>query len=181
MLAFTGGVLFPSWSKAAALAWLSSFERWWRRVPEVTWQVKDRGVTELGFNQGSLTLAMTMAQGTWVTQLAGHLTSAQVMISWSVGLSPVSGSVLTAQSLEPALDSVSPSLCPSPGHALSLSLKKWINIKKKSIHTCIHTSIHKFKKIETWRIKEFTYQSRKKFHVEDLIPKRWRQTRVAFS
>ena len=38
------------------------------------------------------------------------------------GSSPASGSVLTAQSLEPALDSVSPSLCPSPAHVLSFSL-----------------------------------------------------------
>ena len=37
-------------------------------------------------------------------------TSAQVMISWSVSSSPTSGSVLTAQSLEPVSDSVSPSL-----------------------------------------------------------------------
>ena len=34
-----------------------------------------------------------------------------------------------AQSLEPVSDSVSPSLCPSPAHALSVSLSK-INIKK---------------------------------------------------
>ena len=51
------------------------------------------------------------------------LTSAQVMISWFVGLSPALGSVLTAQSLEPASDSVSPSLCPSPALTLSLSQK----------------------------------------------------------
>ena len=37
-------------------------------------------------------------------------TSAQVMISWVMGLSPALVSVLTAQSLEPALASVSPSL-----------------------------------------------------------------------
>ena len=51
---------------------------------------------------------------------------AQVIISQFMGLSPVLGSVLTAQSLEPALDSVSPSLslCPSStcAHARSLSL-----------------------------------------------------------
>ena len=35
-------------------------------------------------------------------------TSAQVMISHSVGSSPALGSVLTAQSLEPTSDSVSP-------------------------------------------------------------------------
>ena len=47
--------------------------------------------------------------GAWVAQLVKCLTSAQVMISQLVGSSPVSGSVLTAQSLEPASDSVSPS------------------------------------------------------------------------
>ena len=41
-------------------------------------------------------------------------TLAQVMISQFVGLSPASGSVLTAQGLEPALDSVSPSLSAPP-------------------------------------------------------------------
>ena len=48
----------------------------------------------------------------------------QVMILWFVSSSPASGSGLTAQSLETASDSVSPSLslCPSPAHALSLSL-----------------------------------------------------------
>ena len=52
-------------------------------------------------------------------------TSAQVMISWFTGSSLASGSVLTAQSLEPASDSVSASLslCPSPAHALALSQK----------------------------------------------------------
>ena len=52
-------------------------------------------------------------------------TSAQVMISLLVGSSPASGSVLTARRPEPASDSVSPtpSVCPSPAHTLSLSLK----------------------------------------------------------
>ena len=53
-----------------------------------------------------------------------HPTSAQVMISRSVSSSPATGSVLTVQNLEPASDSVSPSLCPSPVHALSLSVSK---------------------------------------------------------
>ena len=39
-----------------------------------------------------------------------HPASAQVMISRSMSSGPVSGSVLTAQSLEPVSDSVSPSL-----------------------------------------------------------------------
>ena len=48
--------------------------------------------------------------GAWVAQSVGCPTLAQVMISKSMGSSPhsMSGSVLTAQSLEPASDSVSP-------------------------------------------------------------------------
>ena len=46
----------------------------------------------------------------------------QAMISQLMSSSPASGSVLTTQSPEPASDSVSPSLCPSPAHALCLSL-----------------------------------------------------------
>ena len=45
-----------------------------------------------------------------------------------VSSSPASGSVLSAQSLEPASDSVSPSLSDPPLLSLSLSLSK-INIK----------------------------------------------------
>ena len=41
--------------------------------------------------------------GVWVVQSVEHLTSPQVMISQFVGSNPVSGTVLTAQSLEPAL------------------------------------------------------------------------------
>ena len=48
------------------------------------------------------------------------LTSSQVMISQFVGSSLASGSVLTAQSLYPALDSVPPSL--SAPHPLMLML-----------------------------------------------------------
>ena len=51
-----------------------------------------------------------MHGGAWVAQSVKHLTSAQVLISRSVSWSPASGSVLTAQSLEPASDSVSPPL-----------------------------------------------------------------------
>ena len=61
----------------------------------------------------------------WVARSVKHPTLAQDMISHSVSLNPASGSVLTAsraQSLERALDPVSLSLCPSPTHALSLSL-----------------------------------------------------------
>ena len=61
--------------------------------------------------------------GAWVAQSVKLPILAQVMISQLVSSSPKSGSVLTAQSLEPALDSVSPSLCPSPACSLSLSQK----------------------------------------------------------
>ena len=65
--------------------------------------------------------------GAWVAQSVERPTSAQVMILRFVGSSPTSGSVLTAQSWDPALESVSPSLCPFPNHALCvcvcLSLK----------------------------------------------------------
>ena len=61
-------------------------------------------------------------RGAWVAQSVEHLTSAQVMISWSVGLSPTSGSVLMARSLEPASDSVPPSLSAPPLLMLCLSL-----------------------------------------------------------
>ena len=68
-------------------------------------------------------------RGSWVAQSVKRLTSAQVTISWSVGLSPLSGSVLTAQSLEPALDPVSPSVsAPHPACALSFSLSEIRNV-----------------------------------------------------
>ena len=66
-------------------------------------------------------------RGTWVAQLVKGLTLVQVMISRLMSSSPTSSSVLTAWSLEPTLDSVSPSLYPSPTHALSLSVPKKIN------------------------------------------------------
>ena len=62
-------------------------------------------------------------RGTWAAQSVKHPTLAQVMTSQSVGLSPASGSVMTAQSLEPASDSVSPSLSAPPLLTLSLCLK----------------------------------------------------------
>ena len=58
---------------------------------------------------------------------AKYLTLAQVMISQFVSSSPSLGSVLTAQSLEPALDSVPPSLSAPP--LLTVSLPK-LNTKK---------------------------------------------------
>ena len=77
-----------------------------------------------------LLLIVTIGAPGWLGWVNVHPTSAQVMISQSVSLSPVSGSVLTAQSLELASDSVSPSLCPSPAHALSLSLSLSLSSQK---------------------------------------------------
>ena len=60
----------------------------------------------------------TSTWGAWLALLA----SAQVMISRFVSLSPVSGSMLTAQSLEPTSD-LSPSLSAPPPFTFCLSLK----------------------------------------------------------
>ena len=69
-------------------------------------------------------LKININRGAWVAQSVKRPASAQVMISRFVSLSPISGSVLTARSLEPASDyvslSLSLSLCPSPACALSL-------------------------------------------------------------
>ena len=62
--------------------------------------------------------------GAWVAEPIECPTSAQVTISPSVGSSPASGSVLTAQSLEPVADSVSPSLSDPPPFMLCLSLSQ---------------------------------------------------------
>ena len=60
-------------------------------------------------------------RGSWVAPLVKHLTLAQVMISCFLSSRLALGSVLTAQSLEPALDSVSPSLSAPPSLMLCLS------------------------------------------------------------
>ena len=60
--------------------------------------------------------------GGWGVHSVKRPTLAQVMISRLVGSSPAWGSVLTAGSLEPALDFVSPSLSAAPQLTLSVSL-----------------------------------------------------------
>ena len=57
-----------------------------------------------------------------MAQSVERLTSVCVMISQFVSSSPASGSALTAQSLEPASESVSPSLSAPPPLMLCLSL-----------------------------------------------------------
>ena len=74
----------------------------------------------------------------WVVQSVEHPASVQVMISQLVGSSPTLGSV-------------SPSLCPSPAHALALSLF----LKNK--HTYIHTYICKNKMLKVPSSKSFEF------------------------
>ena len=57
------------------------------------------------------------------------------MILRFVGSSPVSGSVRTARSLEPASDSVSPSLSTSPLLAFSVCLSVSLSLSQKSTAT----------------------------------------------
>ena len=77
------------------------------------------------------TLKILILRDAWVGNSVGCLSWAQVMISQSMSSSPASGSMLTAQSLGPASDSVSPSLSAPPLLELSLSLSlSKINIKK---------------------------------------------------
>ena len=72
-----------------------------------------------------------MPWGAWVAQSVERPTLAHVMISQSVSSSPASGSVLTAQSLEPAPDSVSPSLSAPPLLMLCLSLSLSLSLSQK--------------------------------------------------
>ena len=72
----------------------------------------------------SIILNYVYGWGAWMAQSVKHPTSAQVRISRSGSSSPVLGSVLTAQSLEPVSDSVSPSLSDPPPFMLCLSLSQ---------------------------------------------------------
>ena len=65
-----------------------------------------------------------MHRGAWVVQSGKGPTLAQVRISQFVGASLASSPVLTAQSLEPASDSVPPSLSAPPPLVLCLSLSQ---------------------------------------------------------
>ena len=70
-------------------------------------------------------LTLCDTRGVWVAQSVKRPTSAQVMISRSVSSSPTSGSgLMMAQSLEPASDSVSPSLSLTLPRSCSVSVSK---------------------------------------------------------
>ena len=69
-----------------------------------------------------------------MAQLVKHLTLAQVMISQFMASIPVLGSVLTAGSLEPTLDSVSPSPPVPTLRTLGLSLSLSLSLSKINKH-----------------------------------------------
>ena len=71
----------------------------------------------------SLTVNTVNLHSTWVAQSVKRPTVAQVVILHFMSSSPTSDSVLTAQSLEPMLDSVSPPLLAPPLLMSYLSLK----------------------------------------------------------
>ena len=72
-------------------------------------------------------------RGVWVAQLVKCWTSAQVIVSSFMGSIPGLGSVLTAQSLEPASDCVSPLSTP-PLFTLCVSLSLSSKFKKLKIN-----------------------------------------------
>ena len=76
-------------------------------------------------------LKSSMVGGAWVAQSVERPTSAQVMISWLMGSSPVLGSVLIAQSLEPASDYLSPSLSAPPLLMLCCALSLSLTLSQK--------------------------------------------------
>ena len=76
-------------------------------------------------------LEMQAPRGTWGASSVKRPTSDQGMISRFRVSSPPWGPGLTAQSLKPAFDSVSPSLCPSPAHAQSHKNKQTFKKLKK--------------------------------------------------
>ena len=76
---------------------------------------------------------MTWDRGARVAQSVVRPTSAQIMMSRFPSSSPASGSVLTAQSLEPAWDSASPSLSAPPRLLLCLSLSIKITLDRLKV------------------------------------------------
>ena len=83
------------------------------------------------------TIKSNCSGGPWVAQSVKRLTLARVMISRFVSSSPAIR--LCADSLEPASDSVSPSLSAPPLLLLCLSLKNK-DEKRKKKYTLVHNS-----------------------------------------
>ena len=108
-------------------AWYILVEKWEASIPQCLKKYSIALLWNVNFKNDY--------RGTGVAQSAKHPTSAQIMILQFVGSSPMLGSVLTAQSLEPASDFVSPSLsfCPFPTCARSLSKinRSYKKIEKK--------------------------------------------------
>ena len=73
-------------------------------------------------------------RGAWVAQSVKRPALAQVMISGFTGLSPMSGSVWTAQSLEPASNSVCVSLSTPPLLMFCLSVSLSLSLSKINKH-----------------------------------------------
>ena len=77
----------------------------------------------MAFLQSNVRVGVGVGGVAGVARLVECSTSSQVMISRFMSLSPASSSVMTAQTLEPASDSVSLSLCPSSVLSLFLKIK----------------------------------------------------------
>ena len=113
-------------------SWIGECAIWGRLVikymfisiwPTLRWTKQCRNCSYISFKIGII-FFKNKCWGTRVAQSVKCLTSAQVMISQFVSSSPVSSSVLTAGSLEPALDSGSPSLSLPLLSLRSVSLSK---------------------------------------------------------
>ena len=92
-------------------------------VPEVTKRTDEKADEFAETKENYLFFKVHISPEHLGAQLVKRLTSARVMISQLVSWRSVLHSVLTAPSLEPASDSVSPSL-PFPPLCLSLPFKK---------------------------------------------------------
>ena len=105
----------PAW-EALEMSWAGAWLWGWdqgtrealsggtQRLPDI----QPGKCADVGINRG------VHCRGACVALSVERLTSPRVMISRLMSLSPMSGFVLTAQSLKPASDSVSPSLSAPP-------------------------------------------------------------------
>ena len=97
--------------------------------------MENREVPCLRFLKLSI-LEIRILGDTWVAQSGKCPTLALVIILRSVSSSAASGSVLTAWSLEPTSDSVSPSLPLPCSHSVSLSQKQTLKEREIRILVC---------------------------------------------